>query len=158
MRVSNLENMEKIGSERASRDNMAVGGEKPLKSPNFAKNDVLQGDGEDKKRTLRQNRALHKYFSLLAEELNAAGYDFRKTLRQDIDVPWSGEMVKEYLWRPVQLAQLKKESTTDMTTKDIDKVFDTLNRHLGTRFGIHVPFPCEELDQQNIIIQNENNS
>ena len=93
------------------------------------------------KRSLAQNRALHLLFTMLAEELNGAGYDMRKTLKAGIDIPWSGDTVKEYLWRPIQQVQLRKKSTTELTTKDIDVVFDTLNRHLGERFGLHVNFP-----------------
>ena len=93
------------------------------------------------KRTNRQNRALHLMFKLLADELNDAGLDLRKTLRQDIEIPWNGDMVKEYIWRPVQQAQLGKKSTTQLSSKDVDKVFETINRHLAERFGMHVPFP-----------------
>lgn len=95
----------------------------------------------DKQRTLRQNRALHKLFSLLAEELNSAGFDMRRTLKPGIDIPWNAKTIKEYLWRPIQQAQLDKESTTELTTKDIDDIFDTLNRHLGEKLGVHVTFP-----------------
>lgn len=93
------------------------------------------------KRTTRQNKALHVLFRLLAETLNEAGLDMRKTLKPDIDIPWNDKTVKEYLWRPIQEAQLKKPSTTELTTKEIDAVFDTINKHLGQQFGLHVPFP-----------------
>ncbi len=99
---------------------------------------------EEKQRTLTQNRALHLYFTHLADELNGAGYDIRKTLKPSIDIPWSGKTIKEYLWRPIMEAQLGKKSTTEMSTKDIDKVFDTINRHLGEKFGLHVDFPSIE--------------
>lgn len=93
------------------------------------------------KRTLRQNRALHKLFGMLADELNGAGYDMRRTLKEGVDIPWNADTVKNYLWRPIQNAQLGKESTTDLTTKDIDAVFETLNRHLGEKLGVHTAFP-----------------
>lgn len=92
-------------------------------------------------RTAQQNKALHVLFQLLANELNLAGLDMRKTLKPGVEIPWSGRAVKEYLWRPVQEAQLNKKSTTELTTKEIDEVFDTINRHLGEKFGLHVAFP-----------------
>jgi len=95
-------------------------------------------------RTVRQNKALHVLFRLLAETLNDNGLDMRKTLKPGIDIPWSPESAKEYLWRPVQEAQLNKKSTTELTTKEIDEVFDTINKHLGEKFGVHVPFPSIE--------------
>jgi hypothetical protein len=98
----------------------------------------------DKIRTNKQNNALHLMFQHLADELNLAGYDMRRTLRQDIDIPWNKNTVKEYLWRPVMQAQLQKDSTTEMTTKEIDEVFATLTRHLGTKLGVEIMFPSLE--------------
>lgn len=95
-------------------------------------------------RTKQQNKALHVLFSLLAEELNNNGLDMRKTLKPEVEIPWSKMAVKEYLWRPIQQAQFAKKSTTELTTKEIDEVFDTINRHIGERFGIHIPFPSIE--------------
>ena len=98
----------------------------------------------EKPRTLKQNRALHLMFTQLAQDLNDSGLDMRKTLKPGIDIPWSGKTIKEYLWRPIMKAQLGKESTTEMTTKDIDRVFETIARHLGLKFGIQLEFPSIE--------------
>ena len=93
------------------------------------------------KRSTRQNRAIHKYFELLADELNSAGWDMKRTLRHDVDIPWNGDTVKQWLWKPIQEAMLGKKSTTQLTTKEIDKVYETLNRHLADKLGVHTPFP-----------------
>lgn len=95
-------------------------------------------------RTNQQNRALHVLFRLLADELNDRGLDMRKTLKPEVDIPWSTNSVKEYLWRPIQQAQLSKTSTKELTTKEIDEVFDTINKHLSERFGISMFFPSIE--------------
>lgn len=96
---------------------------------------------EEKQRTKLQNKALHKYFELLAESLNAAGYDMRKTLRHDIEIAWTPAAIKEHLWRGLQIAMTEKVSTADLNTKEITKVYDELNKHLGEKLKIHVPFP-----------------
>lgn len=95
-------------------------------------------------RTVRQNKALHVLFGLLATTLNDNGLDMRKTLKPSVEIPWSAQGVKEYLWRPIQRAQTTKNSTTQLTTKEIDEIFDTLNKHLGEKFGVHIPFPSIE--------------
>ena len=95
-------------------------------------------------RTSQQNRSLHLYFTLLADELNAAGYDMRKTLQESIDIPWTPTNVKSFLWKPVQEAMLEKESTTELTNKDIDMIYDVINKTIGERTGVHVPFPSKE--------------
>lgn len=92
-------------------------------------------------RTTKQNNALHLYFEMLAEALGEAGLDMRKTLKPTIEIPWNKETIKEYLFKPIMKAQLNKESTTEMTTKEVDQVIETLNRHLGEKFGLHIPFP-----------------
>ena len=101
-------------------------------------------DQETKKRSELQNKALHKYFELLADTFNDAGLDMKKVLKPEIDIPWSKLSVKEYIWRPVMKAQLQKSSTTELTTKEIDKVFDTINRFLSEKFGITESFPSIE--------------
>jgi hypothetical protein len=99
---------------------------------------------KEQQRTELQNRALHLYFTFIAGALNDAGLDMRKVLKPEVSIPWSTETVKEYLWRPIQKLQLGKTSTTQLTTKEIDLVFDTLNRHLGEKFGVHEDFPSVE--------------
>jgi hypothetical protein len=98
----------------------------------------------EKQRTIQQNKALHKYFELLAEELNNAGLDMRVVLKPEISINWSPETIKEHLWRPVQKLQLGKESTTELTTSEINKIWETLNRFLSDKFGVFVDFPHEE--------------
>lgn len=96
-------------------------------------------------RTTQQNRALHLYFTHLAEELNAAGYSVYKTLKHDVEIDWTPSLVKELLWRPVQVVMTEKHSTTELDKlEEITKIYDTLNRYLGEKTGVFVPFPSEE--------------
>lgn len=96
-------------------------------------------------RTIKQNSALHLWFSQLADELNMAGYTVQLVLKEKIDLDWSGDMVKELLWRPAQKALLKKKSTTELgKLEDMDKVYEHLNRHIGEKFGLHIPFPTDQ--------------
>ena len=96
------------------------------------------------KLTRKQQNALHVYFQLIADALNDAGMDMRVFLKPGIQIPWTKNSVKDYLWRPVQKIYLQKESTTELSKrKDIDQVYDILNRHLAER-GLHVDFPSLE--------------
>ena len=98
----------------------------------------------DKIRTTRQNSALHLMFTQLADELTKAGLDMKKTLKPEIDIRWTPENIKEYMWRPIQVALLNKKSTTELTTREIDQVFDIICKHLGEKFGITIEFPSIE--------------
>jgi len=102
------------------------------------------------KRTIQQNKALHKFFELLADELNGAGLDMRKLLKPEIDIPWTTISVKNFLWRPIQEVMLGKQSTTELDKlQEIDKIYETLNRFLGEKWGLHVEFPSIENYEEN---------
>lgn len=96
------------------------------------------------KRTLTQNAALHKYFSMLSDELNDAGYDARTFFKEGISVPFTAEIVKDNLWRPIQKAVLGVESTTDPKRLEYGQVYDVLNSYLINEKNIFVQWPCRE--------------
>jgi len=86
-------------------------------------------------------KGLRIYFDLVAEALNDAGKDMRIVLApKAIMLWWDSNTVKEFLWRPVQKAQLNKRSTTELSTKEIDIIFETINRHLSKHIP-NIPFP-----------------
>lgn len=106
---------------------------------------------EKKQRTITQNAALHVYFDDLATVLNEAGLDMRKTLKAEINISWSKESIKEYLFKPIMKLMTVKKSTTELTTDEVTKLYDILNNNLGTKFGIYVPFPTkQELEARKI--------
>ena len=90
-------------------------------------------------RTNQQNRSLHLWCEQTAEMLNDAGLDMKKTLKQDAEIPWNKELVKEYIWRPVMQAVSGVESTTDMSTVDPTPILEVITRHLASKHGFHVP-------------------
>lgn len=98
-------------------------------------------------RTNLQNRALHKYCELLSTAFNDAGLDVHHTLSHDIEVPWSPLLVKELIWKKVQIPLLNIKSTTKLNRKQCSEVYEVINRHTATTFGISMPFPHKEQDQ-----------
>ena len=102
---------------------------------------------ERKNRTLKQNRSLHLYCQLLADALNDAGLDMRRTLKEDIEIPWTKENVKEFLWRPIQDAMFQQASTTELNTAQVGQVYEVLNRHMSEKKGVSVSFPEEDWRQ-----------
>jgi len=95
---------------------------------------------QERIRTTQQNKAIHVYFRLVSDCLNEAGLDMRAVLKPEVEIPWSPKTVKEYMWKPIQRIQLRKQSTTELTTKEIDLIYDTMNRHLA-KHGVHEAFP-----------------
>ncbi len=97
-----------------------------------------------KQRSNLQNSSVHLYLSHLAEALNDAGYDMNRTLKVDVEIPWTESNAKEFLWRPIQKALTKKDSTTKPTTKEYVYIYEVLSRHLVDKFGVNVPWPSKE--------------
>jgi len=93
-----------------------------------------------KPRTGKQNAALHVFLRLLSQELNAKGYSVQTFFKEGVEVPFSPEVVKENIWRPIQVAVSGQESSTDLTTTQIQEVYENVNRALSNK-GIHIPFP-----------------
>lgn len=97
-------------------------------------------------RTLTQNRAFHLYFTMVAVQLNNSGLYINTLIKEDkykADIDWSGDLVKNQLWRPIMEAILDKKSTTQLEKAEVDRVYNTLNRYLSG-MGVSVPFPNRE--------------
>jgi hypothetical protein len=93
-----------------------------------------------KQRTITQNSALHKYCELLAEALNSAGYDVGTTITVPVD--FTKDTVKEYMFKPIMTAlHPDKASTTELNTKEVNEVYEQLNRLTAEKFGIGIDFP-----------------
>lgn len=102
-----------------------------------------------KPRTSQQNRALHLFCERLAQSLNEAGLDMRKTLKPQISIPWTKEAVKTFLWKPIQQAMYQKQSTTELfKLEEIDHIHEVLMRELGEKHGVeYIPFPVRDKDK-----------
>lgn len=83
---------------------------------------------------------IKNYLEQVAEQLNERGLDMRAVLKESVNIPWTPKLVKEFLWKPVLKLLTGKTSTNDHTTKDVQQVFEIVNRHLA-KFGAHQPFP-----------------
>jgi len=102
-------------------------------------------DKDKEIRTIKQNRSLHLFCDLLANELNMAGLDMKTVLKPEVDIPWTKTTVKEYIWRPIQIALTTKQSTTEIDTTEPSVIWEVINRHIGEKFGVEIPpFPSEE--------------
>ena len=95
------------------------------------------------KRTARQNNALHAYCREVAKQMEARGYDMREVLKPTVEITPTLEIVKDHIWKPVQESVTGRSSTTDLTTKEVDAVYQIIAKHLATKFDITVPFGKE---------------
>ncbi len=95
-------------------------------------------------RTDQQRKAIEVYCAELGTALNGAGLDMRAVLaamKEGVEIPWSQDLVKEIIWRRIQVAMIEKKSTTRLTPEQVSKVYEVVNRFTAERFGISMPFP-----------------
>jgi hypothetical protein len=98
---------------------------------------------KEKKRSIQQNRALHKLFTDLAKECQKKGITVRQLYEKGFDVMVTKEIFKNDVWRKIQIAMFDKESTKDLTTQEINQIFDVINKEFAD-WEIHIPFPSTE--------------
>jgi len=99
------------------------------------------------KRTLKQNNSMHKFFEMIASELNGVGEEFEYKIVNKTKVPYEASIVKDYIWKPVQRLLVKKERTRDITTKECSQIAQYLERVLYQTFEITVLFPSLEPEE-----------
>jgi len=104
---------------------------------------VLMTEGQ---RTILQNKALHKYFELLAQAMNDAGWEMKRFFSEkpEVEIPWNKERVKENLWKVLQEMMTGKTSTAQLTTKEVNEIYEVFDRHISKTTGVHVEFPKDE--------------
>lgn len=101
--------------------------------------------GTPHKRTVQQNKALHKFCEEVANELNSQGITVQKFLDHTVELDWNKDTVKNLIWKPIQKALTDKGSTTELDkVNDIGLIWEHINRHLSITFGISVEWPHKD--------------
>jgi len=101
---------------------------------------IVPANGPKRPKTDAQRNAFHVWCGLLAEELNAAGFDQRvvfAAMREGVDIPWGKITVKENLWKPIQKAVVQKAFTEELEINEHDQIYMVLHRWL-----VNNGFPC----------------
>jgi len=98
-----------------------------------------------KNRSLTQNNALHLFFEHISTQLNEMGNTFHYTGLKGVEIEcrYTGNLVKEMIWRPIQITLFDKESTTKLNTNEMNEIITILNKFFADR-GVYLPFPSIE--------------
>ncbi|MFS4438577.1 hypothetical protein ACMA5I_10210 [Paracoccaceae bacterium GXU_MW_L88] len=93
------------------------------------------------KRTTLQNRSLHKLFDNTSKALVEEGVTMRTivTKMEQHRIEPTPELVKA-VWRAIQESMYGTKSTTELTTDQVNEVFEEYNK-LMSELGVYVPFP-----------------
>lgn len=100
-----------------------------------------------KQRTITQNRAMHKYFDLMAKGLDGAGYDqikFYDEVKKGFSVRWTAEAFKDFFRAVAHDLYPEVQSTADLTTIQLQRVYEVVDRGVSEKTGVRVDFPSYE--------------
>ncbi len=99
---------------------------------------------EKSKRTLQQNKALHKLFTQMSDTFNTLGLDMRVVLKPDYKIWWTMESIKENIVKPIAQAMYNVDSTTKLERQQIDPIWEELVHAVSKITGETIPFPSRE--------------
>ena len=104
-------------------------------------NKSVSAEIKDETRTSQQRKAIEVYCSIMAGKLSGSGKDIMTTMKQDACIPWTQPLFKALVWHPIQLAMFNIKSTTQLSTSQVSKVYEVINRHMGENHGVSMNFP-----------------
>lgn len=96
-----------------------------------------------KQRTPQQNKSGHKYWSDVANELEAQGIT-RKTIVEDLGdahLPLTEEFIKHVVWFHFMVGMYGKTSTADLTSREWTEVEKNFTLHLRENYGLQTDYP-----------------
>jgi len=99
----------------------------------------------EKQRTELQNKSLHLYLELVARELANQGQTMQEVVKKVnwLEITPTKTSIKEVLWRPIQETVVGKKSTTELSTAEVNKIYEIMSMFLSKQFGIALSFPSE---------------
>jgi hypothetical protein len=98
---------------------------------------------KEKTRSKPQNNSMWLWLSQVAKILNDAGIDMvlflEKIEAEETKIPVTKDSLHERFWKPIMGHMTNKDSTTKMSTKDPDMIYQVACRVLAETFGILPP-------------------
>ena len=96
-------------------------------------------------RTSRQNNALHLFYSFIANELNESGatYKYVGITGKEFETPYTTDIIKDFIWRPIQVAMFKIKSTKKLDTDKMNQIIDVIIKAFAVK-GVVLVFPSIE--------------
>ena len=92
----------------------------------------------------QQMKSIHLWLGQVARKMSESGIDMKTifdSMRNGFQVEPTKELLKESLWRPMQQAVLDVSSTRELSSSDVNAIYERLNSFFNREFGIRIPFP-----------------
>jgi hypothetical protein len=95
------------------------------------------------RRTTSQNNAIHKWFSLIANEARNNGETAGMLLKRPAELPITETMLKD-CYKQIAMRMYEKDSTTKLSTIEMQAVNSVFERVIAERLNISIPFPSNQ--------------
>lgn len=98
--------------------------------------------------TNQQMKAIHLYLEMVADALDREGHTMQDVVREikRAEIRPTKDALKEVVWKPIAKILFNVDSTTKLTTGQVDRVYEVMNKWLGDSFELHVEFPSVDSD------------
>jgi hypothetical protein len=98
-----------------------------------------------KTRSNTQNRALHLWIKHISDELNEMGqtFHYQGITGNTFELPFNEHLVKEFTIKPIIKTLFNIDSTTKLTTENINQLIDVINKFMSDK-GVCLPWPSIE--------------
>ena len=90
-------------------------------------------------------------FGVIVKKIQAKLLDYVLECKKElvepdsVEIPWTPKLVKDVIWRNIQVAVVDKESTTKLNNEEVTKVYEAVNYYLVDRFKLEsIEFPCKD--------------
>lgn len=97
-----------------------------------------------KLRTAQQRKALAVYETELARAMVERGIDLRTFLKEGVEIPATKQLVHDHITLPLVKVMFGKKSTTELEVHEVSELYDVINKNIGERAGVSVPFPSRD--------------
>lgn len=109
----------------------------------FEKEHSLEIEIKPNKRSKKQDSSMHVYCRQVAQCLNDMGITCNQFFKEGYEMKFSEDIIKNDVWKAVQLAMTGKESTKDLDKKEVSEVYEVVNKKLSEH-GVHIAWPCND--------------
>lgn len=96
-------------------------------------------------RTDQQRKAIEVFCAKLADALDREGHTLQNVVERikKAEIRPTQENIKETVFKPMAKALFGVDSTTKLTTGQVDRVYEMVNAFIGREFHLHIPFPSQ---------------
>jgi hypothetical protein len=72
------------------------------------------------------------------------GLSMQQVLKPTYEITPTMTLIKDCIWRPVQKSMTGKQSTTEITTKELQDIYLVIDKNFLEKWQIDLPFPSAE--------------